>query len=124
MQIRQLEYILTIAECQTISTAADKLFISRSSLNTYLLNLENTLQTPLFYRKHKKLIPTFAGETFIAAAKQILGIYDQLNIRLQEIADSTSGQINLGVNRSTGEHIFRKKTFVIIYHLYCINWTY
>lgn len=125
MQLRQLEYILAISECQTISAAADKLFISRSSLNTYLLNLENSLQTPLFYRKHKKLIPTFAGETFIAAAKQIVGIYDQLNIKLQEIADCSSGQINLGVNRTTGEQVFRKlfSAFHQKYPDYLINLT-
>ncbi|MEG1662202.1 MAG: LysR family transcriptional regulator, partial [Clostridiales bacterium] len=107
MQIRQLSYIVSIAECRTISKAAEKLFVSRSSLNGYLLQLEKELGTPLFYRNQKRLVPTFAGECYVAAAKNMLSIYDQMDDQLKEIKDSSAGQIKLGVNRSVGEQIFR-----------------
>lgn len=43
MDTRQLNYILTIAECGSISKAADKLFISQSGLNQQLQRIEKEL---------------------------------------------------------------------------------
>ena len=40
MELKQLEYIIAIAEEQSISKAAEKLFISQSALNQQLLRLE------------------------------------------------------------------------------------
>ena len=117
MNLKQLKYIVSIAECQTISQAAEQLFISRSALNGYLLQLEDELNTPLFHRIQKKLIPTYAGEKYIAAAKKILDIREQLYKELGDIADSSTGRLNIGVNRSIGEKIFRE-TFPIFHQKY------
>ena len=43
MDTRQLNYILTIAECGSISKAANKLFISQSGLNQQLQRISPTL---------------------------------------------------------------------------------
>ena len=43
MDTRQLNYILTIAECGSISKAANKLFISQSGLNQQLQRIEKEL---------------------------------------------------------------------------------
>ena len=50
MDLKQIEYILKIAEEQNITHAAEKLFITQSALNQQLLKLEKELGTPLFYR--------------------------------------------------------------------------
>lgn len=125
MNLKQLSYIVTIADCQNISVAAKKLFISRSALNGYLLQLEEELNMPLFLRLKKKLIPTYAGEKYINAAKRILDIKEQLYKELNDIADATTGLINIGVNRSIGEKIFREtfQTFHQKYPDYRINLT-
>lgn len=46
MDTRQLNYILTIAECGSISKAANKLFISQSGLNQQLQRIEKELAFP------------------------------------------------------------------------------
>lgn len=117
MNLKQLNYIVTIAECQNITLAARQLYISRSALNGYLLQLEEELHTPLFYRMKKQLIPTYAGERYIQAARQILEIKDQLYKELDDIIDETTGCLNLGVNRSIGEKIFRE-TFPAFHERY------
>lgn len=117
MNLKQLQYIVAIAEHQNISKAADALFISRSALNGYLLQLEDELQTPLFHRIQKKMVLTYAGEKYVAAAKKILDTRDQLYKELDDIVDSTTGRINIGVNRSLGEKIFRE-TFPIFHQKY------
>ena len=48
MDLKQIEYILKIAEEQNITHAAEKLFITQSALNQQLLKLEKELGTPLF----------------------------------------------------------------------------
>lgn len=117
MNHRQSEYILAIAKYQNISKAADSLFLSRSALNEYLLTLEKHYGTPLFERRKKQLYPTYAGECYLEAARKILGIQDQLDKKLHEITDASTGRINIGVNRSVGEKIFRE-TFPYFHQKY------
>lgn len=117
MKLKQLTYIVAIAAHKNISKAAEQLYISRSALNGYLLQLESELRMPLFHRNSKQLLPTYAGERYVTAAKKILDIYEQLNKELREIEDSSTGRINIGVNRSIGEKIFRE-TFPIFYQKY------
>ncbi len=117
MNLKQLNYIVTIAECRNITLAAGKLYISRSALNGYLLQLEEELHTPLFYRIKKQLIPTYAGERYIQAARQILEIRDQLYKELDDMIDETTGCLNIGVNRSIGEKLFRE-TFPAFHERY------
>ena len=50
MYFRYLEYFLEIARDNNISKAAERLFVSQSAVNQYLLKLENELGTKLFER--------------------------------------------------------------------------
>ena len=50
MDLKQIEYILKIAEENNITHAAEKLFITQPALNQQLLKLEKELGTPLFHR--------------------------------------------------------------------------
>ncbi len=48
MDLRQLEYIVQIAEENNITRAAEKLYITQSALNQQLLKLENRTWCPAF----------------------------------------------------------------------------
>ena len=48
MDLRQIEYIIAIEQEESISKAAEKLFITQSALNQQLLKLEKELGMPLF----------------------------------------------------------------------------
>ncbi len=125
MNVKTLQYVVTIADCGTISKAAEQLYISRSALNTYLLQLEQELGTPLFNRVQKRLVPTYAGELYVSAARKILNIQEQLYKEIGDIALQARGRINLGVNRSIGEKIIRETfpTFHEKYPGFSINLT-
>ena len=62
MDLKQIEYILKIAEELNISHAAEKLFITQSALNQHRHKMEIELGTPLFYRSRTHWHPTPAGE--------------------------------------------------------------
>lgn len=48
MDLRQLEYIVQIAEENNITRAAEKLYITQSALNQQLLKLEKNLVSRFF----------------------------------------------------------------------------
>ena len=70
MDIKNPEYILEIARQQSVTHAAEKLFVTQSTLSQYLLKLENELGTPLF----SGLVPTEAGHVYLHAARAVVQI--------------------------------------------------
>jgi len=108
LNLRQLEYVVSIADEANISHAAEKLFISRPALNHYLLNLEDELGLPLFTRIKRRLVPTYAGNTYISAARKILDLRKQTYKILQDLKDSKIGFMNLGISRGYGNIIFNR----------------
>jgi DNA-binding transcriptional LysR family regulator len=108
MNLRQLTYIVTIAETENISHAAEKLFLSRPALNHYLISLENEIGTALFKRINRRMLPTFAGDIYINAAKKILDIQKQTYKMLHDIIDSNIGCLSVGITSGQGTILFNK----------------
>lgn len=74
MDIKNPEYILEIARQQSVTHAAEKLFVTQSTLSQYLLKQENELGTPLFSREKSGLVPTEAGHVYLHAARAVVQI--------------------------------------------------
>lgn len=74
MDIKNPEYILEIARQQSVTHAAEKLFVTQSTLSQYLLKLENELGTPLFSREKSGLVPTEAGHVYLHTARAVVQI--------------------------------------------------
>ena len=55
MQYPYLKYFITIADCMSLSKAAQQIHISQQGLSSYLRRLEDYYQAALFVRK-----PVFA----------------------------------------------------------------
>ena len=51
MTIAQVLYVLEIADCRSISAAAERQFISQSALSQQIQRLEGELGYPLFVRR-------------------------------------------------------------------------
>lgn len=95
MDTRHLQYILTIAQKQNMTKAAEELFVSQSSLSQYLTKLEREIGAPLFERTKNKLLLTPAGELYVKAGKQILDIERQMVETIRSA--SNKSHINLGL---------------------------
>ncbi|MFR3727580.1 LysR family transcriptional regulator [Lacrimispora sp.] len=72
MDLRQIEYIIQIADECCITKAAEKMFISQSGMNQQLLKMETELGTPLFHRCKNPLRLTEAGKVYVDYGRQIL----------------------------------------------------
>jgi LysR family transcriptional activator of glutamate synthase operon len=75
MEIRQIQYFLSIVETCSFSAAADEHYISQSSLSKQIIALEKELEVSLFDRSKRKVFLTDAGEVFLEHAKQLNTTY-------------------------------------------------
>lgn len=100
MDVKNLRYIIQIAERKNITKAAGDLYISQSSLSQALAKLEQELGVPLFYRVRGELVMTPAGELYVEAARKVVDIQKQLYRDIQGL--SQRGHINVGVTSNFG----------------------
>lgn len=98
MNLKQAQYIKTIAECGSITAAAKKLFISQPSLSQMLRQLEKEIGMPIFDRSISPLRLTYAGEKYLTAVDRILAATSELESELREIREEHSGRLRLGIS--------------------------
>ena len=72
MRIEQLIYFLEVAKCESISQAAQNLFIGHSTLSTSISSLENELQDNLFHRTNKGIFLTERGKQILPDVEHII----------------------------------------------------
>ena len=72
MQLKQLEYLVKIVECGSITQAAQKLYISQPSLTKAISNLEQEYGIQLLIRKSRGIEVTEEGAEFLYYAKGVL----------------------------------------------------
>lgn len=85
MDLKELDYIVTVANEGSISRAAEKLFMAQSSLSQAVRLFEQDLGTPIFVRTARGVRPTSAGEAFIFHARQILQQYQEARSEASDI---------------------------------------
>lgn len=105
MDLKELHYIVTIADQGSISRAAEKLFMAQSSLSQSLQVYEAELGTPIFMRTTRGVRPTAAGEAFIARARQILNSYRLAQSEVWDIEGLRGGQVEFGVSTYRGMYL-------------------
>ncbi len=94
--LKEMSYVIAVAEYGNVSKAAEALFISQPSLSRYIKDLEHRLGVQLFQRINNRLILTHAGETYVDTAKKITSLYSQLQKDLSGINEELSGRLKLG----------------------------
>ena len=81
MTLLQLKYVITVASSQTISKAAEELYITQPSLTASIKELENEIGITIFQRTNKGIVLTMEGEEFLSYARQIIGQFQLLEER-------------------------------------------
>lgn len=72
MTFQQLTYVVEISKCGSINKAANKLFLSQSSLSTAVHELEEEMHIALFKRTNRGVELTEEGREFLGFAVSLL----------------------------------------------------
>ncbi|MCQ2495296.1 MAG: LysR family transcriptional regulator [Lachnospiraceae bacterium] len=98
MNLKQLKYVIVLAEQGSFSRAAEELNISQPSLSQYVRKIESELGVELFDRSGSVVRLTDAGNAYIEAGRRIINIEHQLMSSFSDIKDNKSGNIIIGVS--------------------------
>ena len=116
MDIRQLQYFITIAEEGQITGAAKKLHIAQPALSQQLRLMEEELSTQLVERGSRKIRLTEAGCLLRDRASQILNLLGSATQEILELTHGQKGTVSIGTVPSSGisllpdrVRIFREK---------------
>lgn len=106
MDLRQIENILAIEQEQSISKAAEKLFLTQSALNQQLLRLEKELGTKLFERRKHSMIPTCAGRIYLSTASRMVDMKKETYKIIHDISEENAGEISISYTPERGASMF------------------
>ena len=105
MDVKQMTYILTIAQEGGISKAAAKLFITQSALDQQLLKLEHELGTRLFFRSRSSFALTEAGRVYVDYARRMLELKNEAYRIIHDIAGRRRGTLSLAFAPDNQEYL-------------------
>jgi LysR family hydrogen peroxide-inducible transcriptional activator len=71
--LRQLHYLVTVVELCHFGQAAERCFVTQSTLSTAIQELEGLLGVQLLERTKRKVIPTKLGIDLANKAREITG---------------------------------------------------
>jgi len=82
---KEIEYVIAVAECRSISKAADILYISQPSLSRYISKLEDEVGLQLFVRSASGIALTEAGKVYVQYAKEIKSLQSTMDRKLYQM---------------------------------------
>lgn len=93
---KYLDYIYVVYKEQNFSRAAEKLFISQSSLSLTIKHAEEEIGAEIFNRKTKPVSLTDFGKEYIKACEQILYLRSELENYVYDMNNLRKGTISIG----------------------------
>lgn len=97
MNLRDLNYFVTVAETQHFGRAAERCFVSQPTLSGQIKKLEEELGVTLFERTNKSVTLTPAGEDLLDRARRVLGEVDAFNQQARSFRDPLVGPLRIGM---------------------------
>ncbi len=95
--LRQLEYLIALADCGSVALAAERVNVSSPSISAAIAQLEASYGLQLFIRRHAQgLSLTEGGRQFTAAAREVLAAASRLTDRAADIAGKVAGTLTVG----------------------------
>lgn len=100
MEIRELNYFIAVAECGSISKAAQKLFITQPNLSRQLQKIEEELGQKLLIRGNKNTELSDAGKLLYKRAKEITELASKTRDEISSDNGELAGTVSIGGGES------------------------
>ncbi len=106
MDIKHLDYIISLAELKNLSAAAQKHSVTQSAVSQYLSRLEKEIGCPLFLRANSEWALTRAGELYVDMAKSIIRLEESTYSEISRLNGLQSGTLRIGFTPGRGPDMF------------------
>ncbi|TCV93950.1 LysR family transcriptional regulator [Luteibacter rhizovicinus] len=105
MNLRDLQYLVALAEHRHFGRAAEASFVSQPTLSTQIKKLEDELGVALVERTPRKVLLTDTGREIARRARDVLSEVDEIKAIAQRTRDPESGTIRLGIFPTLGPYL-------------------
>jgi len=105
MNLRDLSYLVALAEHRHFGRAAEASFVSQPTLSTQIRKLEDELGVALVERTPRKVLLTETGREIARRARGVLSQIDEIKSIAQRTRDPESGTIRLGIFPTLGPYL-------------------
>lgn len=96
MNLRDLRYLVAVADLRHFGKAAEACYVSQPTLSTQIKKLEEFLGVQLIERNNKQVMLTPVGAEVVERARRVLHQVDDLIELCRASRDPLSGEIRLG----------------------------
>ncbi len=97
MNIQQFQYVLAVVDLKNFEAAAERCFVTQSTLSTMIGRFENEIGMKIFNRKTKPVSITPEGELIISRLRIVLNEIESLKNVIQELKGEMVGELKVGI---------------------------
>ncbi|GAB3744479.1 DNA-binding transcriptional regulator OxyR [Lysobacter olei] len=105
MNLRDLTYLVALADHKHFGRAAEACFVSQPTLSTQIKKLEDELGVALVERAPRKVMLTPAGREIASRARQIVADVEQMKEVARRSRDPEAGTVRLGLFPTLGPYL-------------------
>jgi len=105
MNLRDLRYLIALADLRHFGRAAEACHVSQPTLSTQIKKLEDELGVALFERAPRQVMLTPAGKDIIERARRVLAEVEQMRETARRTADPEAGSVRLGLFPTIGPYL-------------------
>ena len=108
MNLRDLRYLVAVAEYRHFGRAAESCFVSPPTLSTQLKKLEETLGVVLLERSNRRVMLTPEGEQIVQQTQRILIEVNSLMGLSEQLRDPMGGDLRVGIIPTMAPYVLPK----------------
>ncbi len=105
MNLRDLEYLIALAEHQHFRLAAEACYVSQPTLSGQIRKLEDELGVVLLERTSRKVLFTASGLQLVAQARRVLEEARVLREMAQHHTEEMAGPLHIGLIPTVGPYL-------------------
>ena len=105
MTLRDLEYLVALAETRHFGRAAERCHVSQPTLSAQIRKLEDSLGVALVERRPRKVALTAAGEAVVERARRMLRDAEDIQALGRASQDPLAGQLRVGFIPTLGPYL-------------------
>lgn len=105
MNLRDLKYLVALADHRHFGRAAAACFVSQPTLSTQIRKLEEELGVTLVERSPRKIMLTPTGQQVAERARRIVGDVEQMKEVARRSQDPEAGVVRLGIFPTLGPYL-------------------